>query len=151
MSSINFKQPVRPTDESNYVFSDIHLDIQEDKSTARGSRSDIKADYDIYAIRNSIRNIFNTRKGERILNPEFGVSLEQYLFEPLNTTIGHQIGTTIQEGIQAYEPRVTILSINVILREDFPGYQVDIVLFIPKLNINTIINTAVTQGGFNII
>lgn len=151
MSSINFKQPVRPSDQANYVFSDIHLDIQEDKSTIKNNKSDIKADYDVDAIKNSLRNIFNTRKGERILEPEFGVSLEKYLFEPLTNSIAYKIGEDIHQGIKTYEPRVKVLNIDVYVREEFPGYEVNIVLFIPKININTIINTSVTQNGFNLL
>jgi phage baseplate assembly protein W len=150
MPSINFSQPVRSTENTKYVFSDIHLDIQEDKSS-KNNKSDIKADYDVYAIKNSIRNIFNTSKGERILEPEFGISLEKYLFEPLNTSTGYNIGNEIQTGITKYEPRVTVLNIKVIVREDFPGYEINVALFIPKLNINTIINGAVTPTGFNIV
>ena len=39
---------------------------------------DLKIDYDEKAIYNSIRNIFNTKKGQKILNPTFGLDLEQY-------------------------------------------------------------------------
>ena len=150
MSSINFKQPARYSYQANYTFSDIHLDIQEDISSIKNSKTDIIADYDVDAIKNSIRNIFNTSKGERILEPEFGVSLEKYLFEPLSESTAHTIGTEIEQGIKTYEPRATVVNINVYIREEWPGYEVDITLFIPQLNINTIINTYVTEGGFNL-
>jgi hypothetical protein len=35
----------------------------------------------IYAIRNSLHNIFTWRPGERVLNPEFGSRLYQLLYE----------------------------------------------------------------------
>jgi phage baseplate assembly protein W len=150
MSSINFKQPARTTDKAVYAYSDIHLDLQEDKSIAKNSKSDIKVDYDIKAIKNSIRNIFNTRKGDRLLEPDFGVSLEKYLFEPISTDAGYLIAADIKDGITAYEPRVVVMNVNVIVHDEWPGYEVIIAIFIPKINISTVINTSITQNGIGI-
>ena len=151
MSSINFKQPARTTDKAVYAYSDIHLDLQEDKSIGKNSKSDIKVDYDIKAIKNSIRNIFNTRKGDRILEPEFGVSLEKYLFEPISVDTGYMIGSDIKDGITIYEPRVTVTNVDVIVREEWPGYEVNIAIFIPRINISTIVAASFTEGGVGII
>lgn len=150
MSSIIFKQPARPLNQSNYTYSDIHLDLQEDKSNIKNNKTDIKADYDVDAIKNSIRNIFNTRKGDRILEPEFGVSLEKYLFEPLTDEIARNIGSEIERGISQFEPRVTILKINVYIREEWPGYEIDIMLYIPKIGINTVISSTIMDGSINV-
>ena len=90
MASINFVQPTFANDTKSFLYSDIHLDIQEQKiysksgNTQNISTSDIMLDYDLTAIKNSITNIFNTKKGSRPLYPDWGIDLEQYLFEPIS-------------------------------------------------------------------
>jgi len=150
MASINFTQPAYTNNQKKYRYSDVHLDMIENRSVISSSGSDIKADYDTDAIKNSIHNIFNTRRGERILTPLFGVSLESYLFEPVSATTAYNIGKDIETGINDYEPRVVILNIDVKILDTEDGYAVSITLFIPKLNINTVVDTSLTHAGFNI-
>ena len=120
MASINFIQPKNIDSNSTYLYSDIHFDIQEQKiytksgGMAEKTKSDIKVDYDLAAIKNSIKSLFNTKKGQRPLYPEWGVDLESFLFEPLNESVGYKIGKTIQTGI-AQEPRVTLINLNVMV------------------------------------
>ena len=150
MSTFNFKQPVRPNAQSTYVYKDVHFDLQEDITNIKANKTDIKVDYDVNAIKNSIRNMFNTKKGERILYPEFGMNIEKYLFEPLSVSNGNMLGEDILAGIRNFESRVTPLKINVYVREDYPGYQVDIVLFINKLNITVTLKSDISSAGFSV-
>lgn len=150
MASINFQQPSRISDQKKYIYSDIHLDMTEDKSTTAPDKSDIKVDYDINAIKNSIRSIFNTRKGERPLYPEFGSSLEHYVFEPINATTANSIGRDIQKGIATYEPRVTLINIDIKVLSTEDGYEITIQLFIPKLNINILVDSILANGGLSV-
>ena len=150
MSTFNFKQPVRPTAQSTYVFKDVHFDLQEDTTNVKLNKTDIKVDHDTNAIKNSIRNMFNTKKGERILYPEFGMNIEKYLFEPLSVANGNMLGEDILASIKNFESRVTPLNINVYVREDYPGYQVDIVLFINKLNITVTLKSDISSAGFSV-
>jgi hypothetical protein len=73
------------------IYVDLHLDMDLEKSIGLGDRvvgsKDILADTDIEAVKNSMRNIFSTKKGEKVLNPEFGCSLEKYLFSPVKSQL----------------------------------------------------------------
>lgn len=150
MASINFIQPAYTNDQKKYLYSDVHLDIIEDKSTIGTNNSDIQADYDIDAIKNSIHNLFNTKKGERILTPEFGISLENYLFEPITANTKYNIGREIENGITRFEPRVILREIKITTLDTEDGYEILISLYIPKININTVVSTSLTQNGFKI-
>jgi phage baseplate assembly protein W len=100
------------------VYSDLHLDLKLAKNIGLGKTpadaNDILVDNDIEAIKNSIRNIFTTRKGQKILTPEFGCSLEQYLFEPITEVYARAIGDDILTAIERYEPRVEVIKILVL-------------------------------------
>ena len=98
----------------SFSYADLHLDIDLDAKTpnkptgASKNKQDLKIDYDEKAIYNSIRNIFNTKKGQKILNPTFGLDLEQYLFENVSKENGQTIGQTIYEELALYEPRIVV-------------------------------------------
>ena len=75
----------------DYKFKDLALDIRVDLVDR-----DLKELTDIAAINNSVANLFFWRKGTRILLPEYGNSLYEYLAEPINALTARNIGNEIQ-------------------------------------------------------
>jgi len=124
----------------SYSYADLRLDISLDAKTpdkpvgASKNKQDLKIDYDEKAIYNSISNIFNTKKGQKILNPAFGLDLEQYLFESVSKENGQTIGTTIYEELALYEPRIVVNDVGVVARPDNNEYKITISITIPTLN-----------------
>ena len=124
----------------SYSYAHLHLDIDLDSKTAdkptgaSKNKQDLKIDYDEKAIYNSIRNIFNTKKGQKILNPTFGLDLEQYLFENVSKENGQTIGQTIHEELSLYEPRIVVNEVTVVARPDNNEYKITISITIPSLN-----------------
>tara|TARA_R100000005_G_C4810546_1_gene97231 strand:- start:15 stop:497 length:483 start_codon:yes stop_codon:yes gene_type:complete len=140
----------------SYSYADLHLDIDlnaktPDKPTGTlKNKQDLKIDYDESAIFNSIRNIFNTKKGQKILNPTFGLDLEQYLFDNISKENGQTIGQTIHEELSLYEPRIVVNEVTVVARPDNNEYKITISITIPSLNNKK--STAaglLTTQGFN--
>ena len=75
MASINFNVFKKPEVTTNkYLYSDLHLDF------TNPINNDVKADYDMSAIKNSVVTLFNTLPGQNLLNPEYGLNLMQYIF-----------------------------------------------------------------------
>ena len=64
-------------------------------------------------IKSSIYNILSTRKGERVMVPEFGTGLYDLLFEPLDPITTKLAQNIVTEDIQRWEPRVTLIEANV--------------------------------------
>jgi phage baseplate assembly protein W len=124
----------------DYKYADLHLEINF-KSTPKGNgnlykapnQSDIKIDLDEHAIVNSIRNLFSTRKGQMLLDPEYGLNLEKYLFQPINSFLARAMARDILQGIEEYEPRVKVDGVNVRMNVDQQLYEVSILLSIPYL------------------
>lgn len=125
--------------ETGYLYVDLHLDLENDyKIRSNFSKSttkliDIKVDYDEYAIKNSIIALFGTSPGQRLLNPEYGLRLEQFIFLPVSKVRAMSIGTIIKEGIERWEPRVTVEQIVINPVEDDNRYDISLDLFIPSL------------------
>lgn len=152
MATINFYQP-STINQKNYLYSDVQLDLEEEVIFLKNkkSKSDIIVNLDAEAIKNSITNLFSTRKGQRPLEPEFGINLEQYLFEPISAMTANRIGNEIKTGLK-FEPRVKPLSIDITVMPSEDGYRVDMLLYITALSINTLISanlSRLTGATFN--
>jgi len=132
--------PSTPVAPIQYVYSDLHLDLIIGQNIGNGLNSvdnnDIRVDYDYKAIRNSITNIFNTIPGQKILNPSFGASLGQFLFESITPIKAKILGNTIVENINKYEPRVSVQNVQVQPEPDKNLYYV--ILIYEILNIGAV-------------
>lgn len=146
----SFKKPTISTTSSR-VYSDLHLDIAEDKSVGNTVLRDIKADYDLAAISNSLTNLFNTIPGQKLLAPTYGLDLSRFLFEPVSEATGRAIGDAIVSGITTFEPRVRVVRVYVKGIPDDYSYEITLIISIPSLNIKEIsISGDLTQQGFTV-
>ncbi len=66
------------------------------------------------AIARSIRNIVFTRPGEKFFQPEFGSRVSESLFEIVDQVSSLSIRDEIRNSIINYEPRVKLLSVDVV-------------------------------------
>jgi|TARA_B110000503_G_scaffold102008_1_gene152385 uncharacterized protein len=64
-------------------------------------------------MKSNIKNLLLTRKGERILQPEFGSGLHEILFDFNNDDIEGKIEDTINQAFEQWLPYVTIADIVV--------------------------------------
>lgn len=110
------------------IYTDLHLDLSLIKNVGIGTNAqksnDIQVDIDVAAIRNSLYNIFTTKPGQKILSPSFGSNLGQYLFERVDSIRGKIIGNDILTAITTFEPRVSVVNIEVYPMPDQLMYQI---------------------------
>lgn len=64
-------------------------------------------------IRESIRIILSTSKGERIMRPDFGCGIHDYVFAAMNTTTIGLIESSVREALVRWEPRIDLLNVQV--------------------------------------
>jgi len=64
-------------------------------------------------VRQSIRLILSTRRGERVMRPDFGAGLEDFLFEPLNTTTTALVRHRVETALVLWEPRIDVTEVLV--------------------------------------
>ncbi len=133
------------------VYTDLHLDLTMAKNIGVGNSpattNDILVDTDIDAIKNSIRNIFTTRKGQKILTPEFGSSLEQYLFEPITEIYARAIGDDILTSIEKYEPRIQVLKVLVAPIPDENQYNISVSYKFLEFKKESLLSIIAQHGG----
>ena len=73
---------------------------------------------DSSAIARSIRNIVFTQPGEKFFNPDFGSRISESLFENVDDVSALAIEDEIKSSIINFEPRVNLLSTNVVPNPD---------------------------------
>jgi phage baseplate assembly protein W len=129
-----------------FVFSDLHLDLKKngyysEAIQQKNEGNDLAVDYDESAIRNSLKNLFNTRPGQRFLFPKYGLDLYQYLFEPISENIGRSIGDRIVRAVELYEPRVKVKNCYVKCLMDDNQYDITLIVEFPVFHTVASINT----------
>jgi phage baseplate assembly protein W len=81
--------------------------------------------YDYDLIKQDLINNFNTRRGERLMNPTYGTLIWAAIFEPLTPAIKQQIADDVN-NILAADPRVHPIQVNLVQTEY--GFSIDVVL-----------------------
>lgn len=142
------------TDERKY--GDIKLDLTFNEMKERAlnadiSNKDLQMIYNEESILTSIKNIFKTYKGSRLLNPDMEFDLTQYLFEPLTTTKAYFLGYDLMMLIPKYEPRVSVSSINVEAFPDENCYVIDLSVTIPEFSKTIDMKCLFDESSFSIM
>lgn len=81
------------------------------------------ADFDL--VKQDLLNHFNIRKGEKLMNPEFGTIIWNMIFEQLTEDIKNAIVDDVKR-IAAYDPRISVS--NVFITEYEHGLQIELML-----------------------
>lgn len=86
-------------------------------------------------VKQNLKTLVLTDRGERIMLPDFGVGLKKFLFENFSQTTEMQIKSEVSSQVRKYMPFVSIESINVL--EDTTNLNnliVQINFSVPALN-----------------
>ena len=94
-------------------------------STQNSALTGVRSLYDIDLINVDLLNAFNTRVGERVMRPDYGCALWDYLMEPMNPVLNDKI---VREAIRIcnLDSRLVQQSVNVIQADN--GFTIVIVL-----------------------
>lgn len=70
-------------------------------------------------INQSLNILLSTSLGERVMQPRYGCNLNDYLFEPLSSSVTGYIKDLVQKAILFYEPRILAEKIEVTAQDSF--------------------------------
>lgn len=167
MSSINLKTFDRSGDgfnlsesreeilHSGYKWADLKLDLTlgdiitnfpVDQASVNIDAQNL---VDTEAVKQAVKNIFNTIPGQKLLNPYLGLDLKRFLFSPITEETGREIAHTIVKGLVEQEPRISVKNIKVegIISEE--TYYVSFVIIFPDIkNKEVIVDGRLSSAGF---
>tara|TARA_B100001245_G_C22703647_1_gene342758 strand:+ start:293 stop:697 length:405 start_codon:yes stop_codon:yes gene_type:complete len=95
---------------------------------------DVNKKLDINAVKQALMNLILTKPYERPFHPELGSSIYKMLFEPMRPGVETSIARAIEQQILNYEPRVSVLNIDVRPDYDHNAYEVTIRFLIQGIN-----------------
>jgi phage baseplate assembly protein W len=92
-------------------------------------------------VRESIRIILMTAKGERVMRPDFGSGLHDFVFASMSVTVMGAIQAAVKDALVKWEPRAQVLSVNVEAEQGEFG----------QLNIDIEYRVRATNNRFNLV
>jgi phage baseplate assembly protein W len=143
--------------EAGYLYKDIQLDLtlgytNNPELFQASEKKDLVSIQDASSVITAIQNILTTSPGEKLLNPQFGLDLRDYLFEPVNETGAFFIGRDIFDGLVTQEPRVKINKINVVANTEDQEYKIDLNISVPSLNVNNLsLKSVLNNDGYTFV
>jgi|10_taG_2_1085330.scaffolds.fasta_scaffold68419_2 hypothetical protein len=67
----------------------------------------------LLAVKNNLRMLLQTERGERLMQPDLGLGLKQFLFQPLTEDLKANVASEIQQMIDVWLPFVEIRELHV--------------------------------------
>ncbi|MEH1969371.1 GPW/gp25 family protein [Nostoc sp.] len=103
---------------------------------------DIKDAKDEESIRQSIKIILGTAKGERVMRPDFGCGIYDLVFEMTTASTAGKISQAVREALLKFEPRIDVINIQVTPKSDEEG---------EKIYISIDYQVRATNNAFNLV
>jgi phage baseplate assembly protein W len=111
----------------NRIYTDIDLSFEKITS------NDIAKRVDVNAVKQSIKNLLMTQRGERLFQPEVGADLYQILFEPMDPLTTDALKDVIVECIKNFEPRVVLQGVDINPNYDRNEYDISLYFYVVGL------------------
>jgi len=92
-------------------------------------------------IKEAIWIILSTAKGERVMRPDFGCGIHDFVFAAINTSNLTLIESSVREALTSWEPRIELIEVKVITDMIPEG----------KLLINIEYKVRTTNNQFNLV
>ena len=84
------------------------------------------------SIIKSLKNLIQTRKGERPFFPEFGCNISGLLFENFSQFTTDSIETEIKTAVENFEPRIKTIRVNAVESQD--NHSIELQMFFTTIN-----------------
>lgn len=103
-------------DQRKFLGQGVKFPLQVDPRTGKFAMVSQEED-----IRESIGILLNTMQGERVMRPEFGSNVLDYVFSPASSSSRQSMALTVQEQLQYQEPRITEVKVTCQENDRFTG------------------------------
>ena len=108
MAYVLDKKVVKDTKEFNDFAYGITLPVQ------RGNTGYFAQSFSSYEqAKANLKNLLMTKKGERIMQPNFGTGLHSLLFEPMDSDFETKLEQTITKNVNYWLPYINIEEIDI--------------------------------------
>lgn len=116
---------VSPLTKKRILYTDFHKDL-----TVNPISGDVALKSNEESIKESLKNLILTNRGERLFQPNIGSDVRASLFEnatPVNMKI---LEERVKDVINNYEPRVSLIDVDVVSIYDNNRVQITIYFYV---------------------
>lgn len=110
----------------------IYQDFKKDLEISPLS-SDLTLNKDEDAVKESIKNLIMTDRGERLFQPDLGGNITAMLFENITPSVLKLIEDNVRDTISIYEPRAEVANVAVSSNIDDNVVRVNITFYIKNV------------------
>jgi phage baseplate assembly protein W len=110
------------------IYSDFKKDLEISPLSA-----DLTVNKDEDAVKESIRNLILTDRGERLMQPYLGGNVTAMLFENLTPSVLKTLQDQIETTINLYEPRAELQNVSVTGNLDENAVNVKITFYVKNV------------------
>jgi phage baseplate assembly protein W len=128
--------PITPITKRISLYSDFHKDLTQNPLT-----DDLALKRDEESVKESIKNLILTDKGERLMQPLIGGNIRAMLFENNTPAVIKIIQEQIRTTIEEYEPRAQLIDVSV--KSSIDDNKVEITIYFYLANIEQPISVTV--------
>tara|TARA_R100000008_G_C3530539_1_gene139021 strand:- start:230 stop:691 length:462 start_codon:yes stop_codon:yes gene_type:complete len=121
--------------DSNDVFG-VRYPLYDSANERKGIFSKTKG---IELLKSQLIQFIKTERGERVMLPNFGLSLRRYLFEPITEDLIINLKKEVINGLALYVPRATVLKLDVFQGDALDGFGV------PGIKIHLVVSDSTTN------
>jgi len=89
---------------------------------------------DSAAVSQSVRNLVQTNRFERLFQPEINGKVRRMLFELMTPALAVQLRSHIKDVLQQHEPRINVVDVVVVAKEDKNYLTVTITYLVKSTN-----------------
>jgi len=90
-------------------------------------------------VKSELRQFIKTERGERVMLPNFGLSLKRFLFEPITEDLLISMKKEIVMGVSNYLPSVKILRLDILKSDKAQGFG------LPGLKIRLLVASRISE------
>jgi len=110
------------------IYQDFKKNLEKSPVSA-----DLTVNKDEEAVKESIKNLILTDRGERLMQPNLGASIRGLLFENITPATLKLIQDRVEETINLYEPRAELIDVVAESNIDDNIVRVKIVFYISNI------------------
>lgn len=156
VSLVDSRITLNKSETNTRLYGDIKLDLEFEETKNRSLHAgitdrDLQLIYNEESVLTSLKNIFKTFKGSRILNPDMEFDLSQYLFEPLTRAKAFFLGYDLMSLIPRYEPRVVVNNVDVTAHPQDGCYRINLSVTLKDFNKDIDMKCIFDEDSFSIL
>ena len=105
----------------HWRYTDIDFDFQ-----VHPVSGDLILKHNEEAIKKAVRSLILTNKYDRLFQPHINGGVRELLFENMTPVTGVNLKSNIEDVLSQHEPRINVLSVNVMQNDDYNNVEVSI-------------------------